>query len=65
MSEDDGKWWCSKVTVRYDRTRHEKTRQDKARDKRQGAKTMRLQVLVGLGVGDVAELVGFIDRLVE
>lgn len=51
--------------MRYDRKRHEETRQGKARGKGQGAKTMRLQVLVGLGNGEVAELVGFIDCLVE
>ena len=45
------------MTVRYDRTGDEKTRQGKAGGKGQGAKTMRLQVLVGLSVGDVAERV--------
>lgn len=65
VPEDDGKWWCRKVTVGYDKTRHENATQDKARGKGQGAKTTSLQVLSDQSVGDVAELVGLVDCLVE
>lgn len=65
VSEDDGNWWCRKVTVGYDRTRHENATQDKVRGNGQGAKATSLRVLVDLSVGDVAELVGFVDCLVE